>query len=73
MSIAVQIRQAIAGEQVKLPVPAQLPAMPINETTPSFGSEAVVSTVTSPQDSSPPSMVENTSLADRMRNSAILS
>ena len=38
MSMAAQIRQAIAGEQVKLPVPAQLPAMPINETTPSLGS-----------------------------------
>ena len=61
MSIAAQIRQAIAGEQVKLPVPAQLPAMPMNETTPSFGSEAVASTVTSPLDSSLPSMVEKTS------------
>ena len=61
MSMAEQIRQASAGEQVKLPVPAQLPAIPINETTPSFGSEAVDSTVTSPPDSSLPSMVENTS------------
>ena len=38
ISMAEQIRQATAGEQVKLPVPAQLPAMPMNETTPSLGS-----------------------------------
>src|SRR5258708_28107685 len=71
MSIAVQIRQAIAGEHVKLPVPAQLPAMPMNETTPSLGSAVVASTVTSPLVSSLPSIIEKTSLADRMRDSTI--
>ena len=38
ISICEQIRQANAGEQVTLPVPAQAPANPINDTTPSLGS-----------------------------------
>src|ERR1017187_3135845 len=72
MSIAEQIRQAIAAQQLKLPGPAQLPAVAMNETTPSWGSEVapstVPSTVASPPGSSAPSMVENTSPVDRMRD-----
>src|ERR1017187_9188858 len=72
MSMAAQIRQAMAAEQLTLPVPAQLPAMPMNETTPSLGSDmtpsTVPSTVTSPVGSSVPSIVEKTPLVDRMRD-----
>jgi hypothetical protein len=73
MSMAAQIRHATVGGQVRLPVPTQLPAMPMNETTPSFGSAEVASIVTSPLASSLPSIVEKTSPADRIRDSTIVS
>ena len=37
-AFAAQIRQANVGEQLKLPVPAQAPARPMKETTPSLAS-----------------------------------
>ena len=64
--MAEQMRQATAGEQVRLPVPTQLPAMPMNETTPSLGSGAARSMETSALANSLPNMVEKTSPADRI-------
>ena len=72
ISMEEQMRHATAGEQVRLPVPTQLPAIPINETTPSLGSASTASIVTSALASSLPSMVEKTSPADLMRDSVMV-
>ena len=59
-----QTRHASVGEQLTLPVPTHAPARPMNDTTPSLESGVPFSTTASHAESSTPSMVENTLVAD---------
>jgi hypothetical protein len=56
--------RASTGEQLRLPVPAQVPARPMNDTTPSLAPGMLFSMEDSPRRISTPSMVENTWAVD---------